>query len=150
SESQPESDAPAAERLAFDRVEHVRQTVIAIIRDHLRPDSRTSWQGCDFDFRGIRFEGGDFTGAVFSGGNVYSNTAEFRSVISFHSAIFSGSKVDFNGARFAGLVLFNDAEFLSGAVSFYGAIFSDGAVWFDGAVFSGSKVVSMTRSSSVE
>ena len=46
-----------------------------------------SWQGLDFDFTGVVFDGGDFHGAVFSGGTV-----------SFVGAVFSGGKVHFNSS----------------------------------------------------
>ena len=44
-----------------------------------------SWQGCNFDFTGIVFDGGAFSGTV-----------------DFRGAVFSGGTVDFGGASFSG------------------------------------------------
>ncbi|WP_331769039.1 hypothetical protein OG948_34905 (plasmid) [Embleya sp. NBC_00888] len=89
----------------------VRHTVIRLIRDHLRPppehDPR-SWQGHDLDLTEVVFDGGDFTGALFSGGTVR-----------FRDAGFSGGTVDFTGAEFSGgTVDFRDAGFVGGTVDF--------------------------------
>jgi hypothetical protein len=65
-----------------------------------------SWQGLNFDFTGVVFDGSNFTGAQFSRGRV-----------SFHDAEFSGGTVSFEGARFSG-----------GTVSFTFARFSGGQV----------------------
>jgi Pentapeptide repeats (9 copies) len=59
-------------------------TVIRAITAHLQKKVATSWQGLDFDFTGVVFDGGDFNGARFSGGTV-----------NFHGARFSGGTVDF-------------------------------------------------------
>ncbi|MFD3504867.1 integrase [Streptomyces sp. NPDC058678] len=71
----------------------VRHTVIRLIRDHLRlpPVQPHSWQGLDFDFTGVTFDGGDLSGAKFSGG-----------VVRFDGAEFSGGSVDFATCRLAG------------------------------------------------
>ena len=69
-EADPGPDASTAERLAFGRSQKVRHTVIAVITAHLQPEASTSWQGCIFDFTGVRFDGGSFSGAVFIGGRV--------------------------------------------------------------------------------
>lgn len=110
----------------------VRLTIIRIIRDHLRdPAARTTWCGHDLDFTGANFDGGDFSGAVFS-----SDT------VTFSGAAFSGDDaVRFYEARFSGDgVFFDDAAFKSGNVSFHRATFSSGWVPFDGARFSGARV----------
>ena len=62
----------AAARHAYLALREVRHTVIRLIRDHLRLPSEHphSWQGHDFDFTGVIFDGGDFDGARFSGGTV--------------------------------------------------------------------------------
>ena len=49
-----------------------------------------SWQGLNFDFTGVVFDGGDFTAARFSGG-----------IVLFDAAEFSGGEVNF-GAAFSG------------------------------------------------
>jgi uncharacterized protein YjbI with pentapeptide repeats len=83
-------------------------TVIRAITAHLQKKVATSWQGLDFDFTGVVFDGGDFNGARFSGGTV-----------NFHGARFSGGTVDFRGAEFSGgKVEFDRADFSGGEVDF--------------------------------
>lgn len=108
----------------------VRLTIIRIIRDHLRVLATINWGGHNFDFSGTVFDGGSFTGAVFSGGTV-----------DFTGAVFSGGAVDFTDATFSGAeVNFREAVFSGGEVSFWGAKFSDSEVNLGGAVFSGGAV----------
>jgi hypothetical protein len=55
-----------------------------------------SWQGLDFDFTGVVFDGGNFADAIFSGGMVSFDRTEFSSgAVSFDHAEFSGGKVSF-------------------------------------------------------
>ncbi|MDL2082160.1 pentapeptide repeat-containing protein [Streptomyces sp. GXMU-J15] len=87
-----EADLPAGDeeaRHAFLALREVRHTVIRLIRDHLRlpRTHHRSWQGHDFDFTGVVFDGGDLSEAVFSGG-----------MVGFSGAVFSGGTVDFRGA----------------------------------------------------
>ncbi|WP_406390177.1 pentapeptide repeat-containing protein [Streptomyces sp. NBC_00882] len=122
----------------------VRHTIIRLIRDHLRlaPTHPHSWQGCDFDFTAVSFDGGDLSGAVFSGGTVSFTRAEFTGgTVSFNRATVSGGTVDFRRAAFSGgLVSFDRAMFSGGTVNFNRATFSGGRISFDGAKFSGSTV----------
>jgi hypothetical protein len=69
-EPDPGQDAPETQRLAFQAIREVRHTVIRVITAHLQKDAAASWQGLEFDFTGIVFDGGDFRGAQFSGGVV--------------------------------------------------------------------------------
>src|SRR5208282_5482086 len=116
----PGEDAPAGERLAFGADREVRHTVIRVITAHLRDDARTSWQGLHFDFTSVTFDGGDFSGAVFSGGTV-----------DFDSAEFTGGTVDFGGAQFTGgTVHFVFAQFSGGTASFNSAQFTGGEADF--------------------
>jgi pentapeptide repeat protein len=74
----------------------VRHTVIRVIAAHLREDAVVSWQGLNFDFTGVVFDGGDFHGAQFSGGTVSFRGAHFSGVVvDFSDAEFSGGTVDF-------------------------------------------------------
>ena len=86
-EPDPGQDAPEPERLVFQAIREVRHTVIRVITAHLKKDAAVSWQGLNFDFTGVVFDGGDFGGAQFSGGTVRFGTAEF-----------SGGEVDFSRA----------------------------------------------------
>jgi len=117
-ESDPGQDAPEPQRLAFRAIHGVRHTVIRVITAHLKKDAAVSWQGLNFDFRGVVFDGAvDFSGAQFSG------------TVAFNLAEFSGGEVNFSGAQFSG-----------GIVSFVGASFSGSTVRFGTAVFSGGTV----------
>ena len=126
----PEGDgADPAALLAFADNQEFRHTIIAVIATRLRA-ADSSWQGCNLDFHGTVFDGGDFGGARFSGGTVDFRGATFcGDSVGFRHATFSGSSVDFRGARFSG-----------GSVDFGGATFSGGAVYFGVATFSGSTV----------
>ncbi|MEV5010378.1 pentapeptide repeat-containing protein [Streptomyces sp. NPDC055692] len=130
-----EADLPAADaeaRRTYLGLREVRHTVIRLIRDHLSlpPEHPRSWQGHNFDFTEVTFDGGDFYGAVFSGG-----------VVKFHRATFAGGTVDFNGATFSGgEVLFSEAAFSGSTVHFDTAQFSGGDVYFHEATFSGGTV----------
>jgi len=128
-EPDPGEDAPEPHRLAFGAIREVRHTVIRVITAHLREDAVMSWQGLNFDFTRVVFDGGDFGGAQFSGGRV-----------DFGGAQFSGGRVDFGGAQFSGgRIDFNKAQFPGGYVSFDRVQFSGGEVSFSCAEFSGGE-----------
>ena len=113
-----------------------------------------SWQGLNFDFTGVVFDGGDFRRAQFSGGTVHFGFARFSGgtvhfhgarfsggTVHFHAARCSGGTVDFGSARFSGgTVHFGFARFSGGTVDFGAARFSGGTVDFRAAQFSGSEV----------
>jgi Pentapeptide repeats (9 copies) len=149
----PGQGAPGPERLDFHGGREVRHTVIRVITAHLKYGAAVSWQGLNFDFTGVVFDGGNFTAAMFSGGAVsFSHAkfssgavdflgAEFSSRVSFADAEFSGSTVSFSHAKFSGgLVWAADAVFSGGQVDFTDAVFSGGQVIFRRAVFSGGQV----------
>ncbi|WP_329250439.1 pentapeptide repeat-containing protein [Actinoallomurus sp. NBC_01490] len=141
-EADPGSTLPA-ERLEFSRNQEVRHAIIAIIGGHLRVDARTSWQGYNFNFTGVRFDGGSFDGARFPGGLVSFEDAEFvDDMISFSEVEFCGATVSFRDARFydGALVYFREAIFSGGEVDFRGAAFVSGDVDFDGVEFSGGSI----------
>ncbi|WP_405439333.1 pentapeptide repeat-containing protein [Streptomyces avidinii] len=126
----PEGDAQAQH--SYLALREVRHTVIRLIRNHLRlaPEHPHSWQGHQFDFTTVTFDGGDFSYAVFSGGTV-----------NFFGAEFSGGKVSFSGARFSGgKVVFRDAKISDGLVNFYGAMFSGTRVDFCNVKVTGGKI----------
>ncbi|GAA1931861.1 hypothetical protein GCM10009837_66970 [Streptomyces durmitorensis] len=144
-----ESDLPpddAAARRIYLAMREVRHTIIRVIRDRMSvgpEETHLSWQGHDFDFTGVVFDGGDLSGAVFStGGTVSFRDAVFSGgAVSFDRTWFSGGTVSFDGARFVGgTVDFTLAEFSGGRVSFLGARFSGGTVSFRRARFSGGTV----------
>jgi hypothetical protein len=125
----PGEDAPAGTQLEFRSNREVRHTVIREITRRLRNGAAVSWQGLDFVFTGVVFDGGEFRGAVFSSGTV-----------DFRGAVFSDGIVDFQHALFNGTVWFTDAVFSGSMVDFNGAVFLDGTADFSGAVFSGGKI----------
>ncbi|MEV6819192.1 pentapeptide repeat-containing protein [Nocardiopsis dassonvillei] len=108
--------------LEFAALREVRHTIIRVIGDRLRRDTR--WRGKDYDFTGVVFDGGDLSGTHFSGGRVDFRGAEFSGgEVEFHGAKFSGGWVSFSWARFSGgRVDFRGAEFFGGRVSFLGAV----------------------------
>lgn len=98
----------------------VRLTIIRLIRDnlHLPDDDPRTWRGHDFNFSGAVFDGGDFSGATFTGaGTVTFADATIIGPMSFVDATFAGGLVSFAGVRFAG-----------GSVSLNGATFTGGTV----------------------
>ncbi|WP_312870650.1 pentapeptide repeat-containing protein [Streptomyces himalayensis] len=130
-----EADLPPGDteaRHAYLAQREVRHTIIRIIRDHLRlmPQPPRSWQGHDFDFTDVTFDGGDFAFTTFS-----------RGVVSFDGAKFTGGTVDFRYAEFTGGWLrFNGAEFADGTVDFTGAEVTSGRLRFNSAKFTGGTV----------
>jgi uncharacterized protein YjbI with pentapeptide repeats len=142
-EPDPGEEAAEPTRLAFGASREVRDTVIRVITKHLKDDALVPWQGLDFDFTGVVFDGGDFTSAQFSGGVVSFAGAKFSGgMVSFAGAQFSGGTVDLFAAKFSGgTVNFDDAKFSGGRVSFDHAEFSGGTVSFSGAEFSGGTVL---------
>ena len=138
----PGESGDADERLLFAGLREVRHTIIRIIASHLREDAPISWQGHDFDFTGVAFDGGTFDGAVFTGGTISFRDAEFSGdKVSFDDATFSGGTITFDGATFSGgTTSFDGATFSGGTTSFGGATFSGGTVSFGRATFSGGKV----------
>jgi uncharacterized protein YjbI with pentapeptide repeats len=154
-EPDPGDGADRAERAAYRADREVRHTIIRLIGAHLHPGAAVPWQGLNFDFTGVvfdgevdfggaRFAGGtvDFRSAKFSGGTVSFDDAEFSGgTVSFVGAVFSGGTVGFDAAEFAGgTVDFGGARFAGGTVSFYDARFAGGTVLFDSAEFYGGSV----------
>ncbi|MFJ6195768.1 pentapeptide repeat-containing protein [Micromonospora sp. NPDC092111] len=138
----PIVDADTARAAREER--EVRHTVIRLIGRHLRlaEDDAASWCGYDFDFTGAVFDGGHFSGATFSGGEVSFVGSTFSGGrVFFDGATFSGGAVYFDDATFSGgWVFFERATFSGGPVFFIRVTFSGGRVSFDGATFSGGRV----------
>jgi uncharacterized protein YjbI with pentapeptide repeats len=122
----------------------VRHTVIRTITSRLRlsDDDQNSWSGYNFDFSGVRFDGGDFARARFAGGLVCFDHARFADGrVSFEGVEFCGSRVSFDGADFCGArVSFRTAKVSAGTVGFPWVKFSRGRVMFDGSEFDGGLV----------
>jgi uncharacterized protein YjbI with pentapeptide repeats len=125
--------------LEFASFREVRHTIIRIIGNRLRQDTR--WRGKDYDFTGTVFDGGDLSGVVFNGGKVLFRKAEFADgEMSFEDSRFSGGRVDFSHARFSGgRVIFKKSRFSGGRVSFNWSTFSGAEVDFRLSEFSGGK-----------
>jgi Pentapeptide repeats (9 copies) len=138
----PGGEAPAPDRLAYRASREVRHTVIRVITAHLKDDVAVSWQGLNFDFTGVIFDGGTFAGANFSGAEVDFEGAEFcGGTVNFELVRFSGGTVDFTGAKFTGgTVDFDGAKFTGGWIDFAGARFCGGTVGFGFAEFCGGAV----------
>ena len=138
-EPDPGKGPDASKQLDFRASREVRHAVIQVITEHLRDDSSRSWQGLDFDFTGVVFDGGDFSLAQFTRGMVKFKGATFSGEVDFRFAQFSAEIVDFSGATFSGGVSFAAATFSGGSVYFNNAEFS-GQVSFAVATFSGAEV----------
>ncbi|WP_079078682.1 pentapeptide repeat-containing protein [Streptomyces sp. DSM 15324] len=143
-------------RHTYRALREVRHTVIRLVRDHLRlqREHQHSWQGHDFDFTGVVFDGGDFsradfgdsaarfTGATFAGDITFAG-ARFASggTTDFTHTVFATGAADFGGSAFSGGVAdFTGAEFRGGTVYFSGCVFTGGTVLFHGARFTGGTV----------
>jgi hypothetical protein len=120
-----EMDLPADDtdaRHAYRALREVRHTVIRLIRDHLRlpPKHPHSWQGHDLDLTGVTFDGGDFSGAHFTGGTVSFSGAHFTGgTVTFLRAQFTGGWIDFSGTHFTGdTVTFSMADFSGSQIRF--------------------------------
>jgi len=104
----------------------VRRNIVRVIRDHLRDGlTDVSWCGYSFRFEGAVFDGGDLTGARFTGGHV-----------TFHGARFVGGIFHFNRIRIeGGQVWFTQAQFEGGEARFEDAAIISGSLNFDGHSF---------------
>jgi hypothetical protein len=74
-EPEPARDAPAAQQRMFRAFREVRHTVISVITEHLRVDgrrkgTRQDWRGLDLNFIDAVLDGGDFSGAQFTGSKI--------------------------------------------------------------------------------
>jgi uncharacterized membrane-anchored protein YhcB (DUF1043 family) len=122
----------------------VRRNLIRLIRNHLRDGfSDVSWRGYDFRFEGALFEGGDLSGAKFTGGKITFHAAQFVSdTFHFDKVEFAGGDVWFTNAEFkGGKVSFNDASITAGRLDFSGCTVESGAsVTFDRFANGGGKV----------
>jgi uncharacterized protein YjbI with pentapeptide repeats len=138
----PHDQADQGGQLAYRAIREVRHTVIRVITAHLKDGAAASWRGLNLDFTGVVFDGGEFSDAVFAGGEVSFRRAKFTgSQTNFRGAKFTGGQVKFDDAEFTGgWIAFRDAEFIDGRVSFRGAEFGGGQVSFDGAAFTGGTV----------
>ena len=97
---------------------------------------------CIPNFRGTKFEHGDFRGADFAG-NADFGWAHFASIADFRGADFAGN-ADFGWADFAGVADFGGATFTRDA-NFDKVTFTLGA-YFTGAEFRASAAFSVIRS----
>ncbi|WP_343450072.1 hypothetical protein [Micromonospora oryzae] len=110
-------DGPVARNPRQER--QVRLTIIRIIRDnlHIPEDDPRSWRGHDFDFTGAVLDGGDFTGATFTGGGTVTFAdATIACRLSFDRCTFAAGTVSFDGARFPGGGISLDGVRFSGGV----------------------------------
>ncbi|MGW4535928.1 pentapeptide repeat-containing protein [Nocardia sp. NPDC004340] len=128
----------------------VRDTIVRVIAEHLRPSAETRWSSCDFDFTDAVFENADFRYAVFAGRNTRFTNAMFLSgrTVTFEQARFLGKRVTFRGAIFRSAAVFDKAIFTHTAVhradrddtaaTFAEATFGSGGS-FEGAEFRGTR-----------
>jgi hypothetical protein len=121
----------------------VRLAILRTVRDHLREDAKSSWQGCIFRFHRAVFDGGNLSHIVMSRGYMSFYHAKFVGhTLDFRHAVFTGGTTDFQEAQFLeGTVDLRHAEFLAGStVKFPDCKFNDGKVDVRHAKFSGGTV----------
>ncbi|MFD0773648.1 pentapeptide repeat-containing protein [Streptomonospora algeriensis] len=121
----------------FTAFREVRHSVIRIVANRLQRNTR--WQGKTYDFTGVVFDGGDFSGASFTGGQTIFSSAEFVGGLTrFDATKFIGGRVSFEGANFSGgAVNFAFTEFSGSNVDFTNADFTKSSIKFMGAQFKG-------------
>jgi hypothetical protein len=136
----------------------VRLAILRTVRDHLRKDAKSSWQGCIFRFHRAVFDGGNLSHIIMSRGYMSFYHAKFVGhTLDFRHAVFTGGTTDFQEAEFLeGTVDLRHAEFLTGStvkfpdcdltggkIDVRHAKFSGGTVDFSTAVFSGSGTINI-------
>ncbi|WP_460303219.1 pentapeptide repeat-containing protein [Actinocorallia aurea] len=133
--------AHASARMDYRAFREVRHTIIRLIGNHLRlpADHPRSWQGHDFDFTDVVFDGGDLHGARFSSGTINFIGAKFSSgLVSFAEVEFCGASVNFARAEISGRSInFSHAKISGGTVNFSNAKISYDFVSFWRATVSG-------------
>lgn len=127
----------------------VRLTISRTITKHLQKHSPNSWSNLNLDFTGVLFDGGDFSGAVFSGKSVSFSGASFTGTeIAFRNAVFSSENLDFSMSEFRGeRIDFTGATFIGGMTYFIHARFSRGDAIFTEAKFQEGGTVSFRYAS---
>jgi hypothetical protein len=122
----------------------VRFAVTQVITARLQDGASPSWQGMDFNFRGVVFDCADFLSANFSSGIVDFSNAKMvgPDFIDFSGVKFSGATVRFHGTQFCegSNVLFSAATFSAGEVDFFSAKLNGGSILFYQAMFTGARV----------
>jgi hypothetical protein len=125
-----ETDPAKKEFQSGDR--EVRRAIIRIIRDHMRPEAKIRWDGCNFVFERAVFDYGDLSRAVFKAG----------CHVSFHRAKFVGNSFDLSGAHMEpdSKMYFTKASFEGADVTFAnlkvsgGQVTCDNAMWLSGTI----------------
>jgi hypothetical protein len=123
-----------------DGEREVRRTLLRVIRDHLRPDSRfghMKWSGYRFSFEGATLDNGDLSGIHLGiGGHMTFYGARFiGSFLLSEVRLGDGAPMWFNRATFDGRVTFQNADFRGSKVSFNQAVFASGLTTFVGVQY---------------
>jgi hypothetical protein len=133
-------DANRTAMTEFVGLQQVRHTILRLIKERLRVESR--WRGKNFDFTGAVFDGGDFIGCHFTGGKVSFSETLFipGSSFSFEQCHFSGATVSFRNCTFAGKSIdFTNIKSKSGNIDFGNSTFEGDQATFGGMrIFGGS------------
>ncbi|MDT7765407.1 MAG: hypothetical protein QOC63_4827 [Mycobacterium sp.] len=115
---------------------------LALIYEHLRPNRKVSWVGCDFDLTGVILNDADFSEVRFVDGRFSFDEARLRGAVKFDNARFAADTVSFRNAVFERDcdVTFDDAHFVSGSVNFDEVRLAGGRLSFDRATFDACRV----------
>ncbi|TCB93515.1 hypothetical protein E0H26_22400 [Micromonospora zingiberis] len=149
--SQPEPVAPDSEvapevkyvgeaRYNPREEQQVRDTVIRVIKEHLRPEAASDWFGQSFDFTGSTFEDLRFGDIALTNCNVSFDKCTFYGETDFSGVYFRACKVSFTGAIFAGGIGFEYSLFEDSKVGVYGDLVDNGRILFQGSQFVSGEV----------
>lgn len=120
----------------------VRKTIVRVVKDHLKPESGSSWSERAFDFQGALLEDLDFSSAIFRG-PVSFRAAQFHGMrTTFGRTQFHGNQTSFAAAQFHGnQTSFAAAEFRSDQTSFAAVEFRSDRTSFAEAQFHGNQTL---------
>lgn len=120
---QPDDPAERAER-------QVRQTVVRVIADRLRPGAAVGWQGYDVDLSDVVLDGANLSGIRLAGGSLRFDGATFATgTLDLSGATVSDCRVSFTGTEFTGgRVAAEWAEFTRATLDLDRARVTSGAV----------------------
>jgi hypothetical protein len=127
-----QGDASAQER-------QVRQTILRIVAQRLRPGAAHGWSGHIFDFTGATLPAEDFSGIDVTVGTrlTFRRSTITGELISFLGAKVGGGTVDFREADVNARVSLGGMRILKGSVDFAYSSIATGIPHLDGAEISG-------------
>lgn len=126
-----------------DFEQHVRDTVVRLIRGHLLPSATTSWQEHTFDLVGASLRDADLSGiALQQGTRLILASATISGRLNFRGLHMVGGSIELIDAKPRNAwINFTGAKLEGGELDFYGMKFEEGTdLVFTDAVFAGATV----------